>query len=195
MAEVAQSSAVSNVADLRVIMADALIGAGLAQIKVGPRKLKAFTLPGENIRFFSEHAYRRPWGFVYSGSIGIELPRLRHWLTQNGKELGIFHSSFADYVIANDLPLSSQLMVEVGEPFSAASWAQEIRSRLERIPASEASLIEMMRADPGDLGLLHNDWNKPAWDYYRRWLDRPDVELEVPDRDARGRLIAAGRSE
>jgi len=190
MSEAAQPSSASNVAELRAIIADALVGAGMVPIKMGPRKLKVFSLPGEIIRFFSEHAYRQPWGFVYSGSIGLELPRLRHWLGQHAKEPGIFHSSFASYVIANDLPLSSQLMVEVGEPFSAKSWAHEIRSRLDRIPASEPSLIEMLQENPEDLGLLHNSWTKPAWDFYLRWLHGQDSELGVPSRDARGRLIS-----
>ena len=82
-----------SIRELRASLEDALAQEGLEQKKLVSIKLKIWALPGEEVvRFFSAHAYRRPWGFVFYGLIGLEIPALRVWLEEHkpAEDAGIF---------------------------------------------------------------------------------------------------------
>jgi hypothetical protein len=95
-----------NVKELRAVMDAAFQDEGLEERRLFPKGPKVWALPPTDIiRFFWPHAYRRPWGFVYSGAFGIEVPALRTWLQAHKpgqEEAGIFHSCFLSYNVANE---------------------------------------------------------------------------------------------
>ena len=98
--------------------------------------LKVWALAGDEIvRFFLPHPVRRPWGFVFHGYIGIEIPALRDWLKKHkpGPLVGIFHTNFTSYYTMNEDVLR-ELTVEHGASVPAKQWASLIKKRLERIP-------------------------------------------------------------
>ena len=101
-----------------------------------PKGPKVWSLPGDDtLRFFQPQPYRRPWGFVYSGCIGIEIPALREWLRahRSADQAGIFHSSFTSYLMIND-DNGGEFMLQHGQPIPVGRWAGLLKSRLARIP-------------------------------------------------------------
>ena len=70
-----------NIREFRALTDGALRDEGFEPLRLMPRKMWVWALQdGDIVRFFHAHAYRRPWGFVFSGFIGIEIPALREWL-------------------------------------------------------------------------------------------------------------------
>src|SRR5688572_7436750 len=73
-----------NIREFRNLTDSALREVGFEPFRLMPRKLWVWAQPAcEIVRFFHPHAFRRPWGFVYSGFIGIEIPPLRNWLNRD----------------------------------------------------------------------------------------------------------------
>lgn len=156
-----------------------------------PKAPKIWTLPADDIiRFFWPYAYRRPWGFVYSGSIGIEVPALRDWLREHkpGREAGIFQTSFVGYVIANEDVLRD-FLVEHGEPVPADLWAGLLKDRLARVPPTLEGLIASYRRNKEELGWLAHPSSRHAWEFLLEWRDNPDPSLHVPTRGPNGRIV------
>ncbi|HEY0013444.1 MAG TPA: hypothetical protein VGB79_11415 [Allosphingosinicella sp.] len=171
-----------NVQAFRRVTDDALRAEGLEPHLLLPRRLRVWTLPGGDVvRFFSPHAYRRPWGFVYTGAIGVEVPALRQWLRAHrpGGEAGIFHTAFVSWHLANEDVLGV-LGVEHGEPVPADYWAGLLKERLSRIPPTLDGLVAAYRRNKEALGWLAHPHERHAWDFLLKWRDGPDASLHVP---------------
>ena len=132
-----------NVKELRAAMDKALGQEGLKEQRLFPKGPKVWTLPaGDIIRFFSPKAIRRPWGFIYSGAIGIEIPSLRKWLSQfkPDDEAGIFRQCFVSYHIINE-DVSREFIVEQDRPVPSDLWAGLLKERLDKVPPTLDALI------------------------------------------------------
>ena len=155
-----------------------------------PKVPDAWALPASDIlRYFWPAAYRRPWGFVYSGSIAVEIPELRDWLDAHKRgDPGIFHTCLVGYNIMNDDTLGV-FAVAHGETIPADLWAGLIRDRLARIPSSLENLAAAYRRNREVLGWLARPAERHAWDFLMKWLDDPDPALQVPRMLPDGRVV------
>lgn len=179
-----------NIADLKAVMDAALRDEWLEDQRLFPRGPKVWSLPASDIiRFFSPQPYRRPWGFVYSGGIGVEIPALRGWLRDNKSgQVGIFHFCFVSYLTINE-EVFRDFMVAQGEAIPANEWAGLVKDRLARIPSSLDQLLEVYRANKEELGWLARPHHQPAWDFLLRWRDNPEPTLHVPTMQPDGRIV------
>lgn len=180
-----------NIRAFREIIDAAMTAEGLRRQRLVGIGQKVWSLPADDlIRFFQPHAYRRPWGFVLSGLIGIEIPALREWIERNkpGEEGGILRSYFTGFIIANDDVLRN-FMVTMDDPIPADLWAGLLRDSLERIPCSVADLLTTYRSDREKLGWLAHPHTKPAWDFLQAWIANPDPALHVPRMIPDGQIV------
>lgn len=170
-------------------MQAALQREGLEARQIVPKAPKAWALPADDVvRFFQPHPYRRSWGFVYSGAIGIEIPALRHWLrTHKPGEEGVFHSYFSNYLILNE-EVFRRFMVTHDQPVPTDLWAGLLRDRLEQIPGTLAELITAYRRNKEELGWLAHPHERPAWEFLLNWHDNPDPALLVATMQPDGRI-------
>lgn len=163
---------------------------GLQERQLFRKGPKVWSLPGGDIiRFFWPHAYRRPWGFVYSGAIGIEIPTLRKWLGDHKPNReAIFQSCFVSYLIANEDVLGG-FMVEHGKPPPTDLWAGLLKDRLLRVPSTLDELTEAYRRNKEELGWLAHPHERDAWDFLLKWQDNPDPGLHVPRMLPNGQIV------
>ena len=165
-------------------MGAALQAEGLEEKRLFPKSMKVWALPGEDVdRFYSMHAYRRPWGFVCSGYIGVDIPALREWLRKYkpGEQAGVFHTCFVCYCIANEDVLNDFRII-LDDPVPADLWAGLLKDRLLRVPDSLEGLIAMYRGNREALGFLAHPHERHVWEFLMRWRDNPDPEMPVPRR-------------
>ncbi len=181
-----------NVREFRSLMGEALRKEGLEELRLFPKGPKVWVLPGDSsddiIRFFWPHAYRRPWGFSYSGAIGIEIPKLREWLRSHkaGNE-GLFQSCFVNYMIANE-DILGDFCVTHSDPVPDDLWAGLLRDRLDKVPTKLSNLVATYRRNREELGwLAHPEWRHP-WDFLLKWCANPDPALDVPRMLPEGRI-------
>lgn len=179
-----------NVKQLGIMMQAAFQREGLQARQIFPKAPQAWSIPtGDIVRFFQPHPYRRPWGFVYSGVIGIEVPALREWLrAYKVNEEGIFHSCFVSYVIVNE-DVYRDFMIANHAPVPADLWAGLLKDRLEQIPKTLVDLIAAYRRSKEELGWLAHPNERHAWDFLLKWQNDPDPALHVPRMQPNGRIV------
>ena len=179
-----------NVKELRAMMDSALLQEGMEARQIVAKAPKAWFLPADDvIRFFQPHTYRRPWGFVYSGSVGLEIPALRKWLRANKQEKeGIFDTCFVSYLIINEDVLSEFRVVH-GNPVPADLWAGLLRDRLNSIPPTLDELVAAYRCNKEELGWLAHPHQRHAWKFLLKWRDDPDPKLHVPVMQPNGFIV------
>ncbi len=179
-----------DVKELRAIMDGALRQEGLEERRLFPKGLKAWILPGGDIfRCFWPHATRSPWGFSYSGAIGIEIPALRQWLREfKPNEAGIFHSCFVSYVTMNE-DWFPEFMLEHGRPVPSDLWAGLLKDRLEKVPSTLDGLIASYRRGREELGWLAHPHERHAWDFLLKWHENPAPSIHVPRMLPDGRVV------
>ena len=155
-----------------------------------PNAPQAWLLPAADlIRFFQPHPQRRSGGFVYSGSIGIEIPALRDWLHANKPdEEGVFHTCFVGYLIVNE-DVFRNFMITHGDPVPADLWASLIKDRLDRVPLTLEELITSYRRNKEELGWLAHPHERHAWEFLLKWHDDPTASLHVPKVQPDGRIV------
>lgn len=169
----------------------ALRAEGLEQLRLFPKYPKVWSLPGGDlIRFFAPDAHRRPWGFVYSGVLGVTVPSLRSWLDEHkpGENAGIFEKGFIGYHLMNE-DVFRDFMVEHDKPFPADLWAGLLKDRLERVPSTLDGLVSAYRYNMEELGWLAQPHLKHFWDYLLQWHDHPDPARPVPRALPDGRVV------
>jgi hypothetical protein len=179
-----------NIKELKALMEAAFRNEGLEELRLISKAPKAWTLPaGDIVRFFWPHPYRRPWGFVYQGTIGIEVPALREWLREHkpGQQAGIFQVAFVGYLTVNE-DVFRNFMVEHGKPVPADLWAGLLKDRLEQVPPTLDGLLAAYRRNKEELGWLANPPSRHAWEFLLKWRDNPDPSLHVPTRLPDGRI-------
>lgn len=172
-------------------MAGALLRVGLEERPLIQKKPKVWCLPGDEevIRFFQPAPYKRGWGFVYTGFVGIELPRLRTWLASyDDGQPSIFHHSFVAHHTLNDND-REQFMVDFENEPPADRLAELLYDKLTRIPPSVEKLVSTYRQDPASLGGLAGPIHSAAWELLLRWAETPDDKLRVPRRGLDGRIV------
>ncbi|WP_395623154.1 hypothetical protein [Sphingomonas daechungensis] len=179
-----------NVKEVRAVMEYALREEGLEERRLFPKGPKVWTLfGGDVVRFFWPQVIRRPWGFIYNGGIGVEIPTLRQWLREfKSEEPGIFHSYFVSYLIINE-DISSEFMVEHGNPIPADLWAGLLKDKLELIPSTLDDLASAYRRNKEQLGWLAHPHQRHAWDFLLKWRENPDPSLSVPKMLPNGRIV------
>lgn len=164
---------------------------GLEERQLFPKAPKVWSLPaGDITRFFWPHAYRRPWGFRYSGAIGVEIPALRSWLREHkpGPEAGIFHFCFVSYLIINEDVLN-KFVIEHGKAIPFDLWAGLLKDRLVRVPPTLDSLVAAYERNKEELGWLAHPNQRHAWDFLLKWRDNPTPSLRVPKMLLDGRIV------
>ncbi|MEV4934106.1 hypothetical protein MRBLMA1_001128 [Sphingobium sp. LMA1-1-1.1] len=152
---------------------------------------KVWSLPdAEVIRFFQPLAYRRPWGFLLSGILGIEIPELRTWLEQHkpNQESGIFQGCFVGYNIANDSVLG-EFRSLIDTPVPADLWAGLVMDQLDQLPSRLDDLIDQYRRNREPLGWLAHPHDRFTWDFLLRWRQDPDPTLHVPRMSPTGQIV------
>lgn len=171
-------------------MAGALSRVGLEERPLVQKKPKVWCLPGDEvIRFFQPAPYKRGWGFVYTGFVGIELPHLRTWLSSyDDGQSGIFHHSFVAHHTLNDSDREQFMIALEGEP-PVDRLAALLYDKLARIPPSVEQLVRAYRQNPTSLGGLAGPIHSAAWELLLRWVEAPDDKLRVPRRGPDGRII------
>jgi len=180
-----------NIGELRLMMDAALRIEGLEERRLIPKRPKVWTLPADDIiPYFHAGPYRRPWGFVYTGGIGVEIPTLRAWLDRHkpGDAAGIFRTAFVGYHIMNE-DVIGEFFVNHGDPVPADLWAGLIKDRLLQIPPSLAGLITAYRGNREELGWLAHPHSRHAWEFLLKWHENPDPSLHVPQMLPNGRIV------
>ncbi|MDP5280119.1 hypothetical protein Q9Q95_14410 [Sphingomonas sp. DG1-23] len=179
-----------KIAELRTMMNDAFSRAGLKEQKLFPKGTKAWCLPeGELIRFFQPQPYRRVWGFVFTGYVGIEIPRLRSWLASHPSgDPGIFHHSFVTHHTLNDAD-REMFMTDLEQRVPTDQWAALIRAKLEKLPSSLDDLVSACRENSDTLNGLQRPIFPQAWPFLLRWAEAPDAVAEIPKIGADGSAI------
>jgi len=178
-----------NIREFRALTDAAFQDQGFVHWRLGGQK--AWALPGaEIIGFFQPLAFRRPWGFLLSGVIGIEIPELRAWLQKHkpGEESGIFRGSFIGYSIANEEVLR-EFRSPIGAPVPADLWAGLVMDRLDQLPSLLDELIGQYRRNREPLGWLAHPHDRFAWDFLQRWREDPDPALHVPRMLPSGQVV------
>lgn len=173
-----------------------MMAGALSRVELEERALflkgpKAWCLPGgDTVRFFQPAPYRRSWGFVYTGYIGIELPQLRTWISHHRQgQAGIFQHSFVAHHTMNDDD-RARFMVTADEEFSPDHLALALHEKLTSIPPTAERLTTCFKADPSSLGGLAGPIHQHAWDFLLRWMERPDDSLSIPKRGPDGRVTS-----
>lgn len=179
-----------KIADLRSIMEGALSRVGLEESPLVQKKPKVWCLPGgEVIRFFQPAAYKRGWGFVYTGFVGIELPQLRKWLVAHDHgQPGIFRHSFVAHHTLNDDD-RDQFMIDLESEPPVDRLAAALYDKVARIPPSMEQLVSAYRHNPASLCGLAGPIHSAAWEFLLRWTEAPDDNLRVPQRGPDGRIV------
>jgi len=179
-----------KIGELRSITNEALTRAGLEEHKLFAKGAKAWCLPGGALtRFFQPQPYRRGWGLVFTGLIGLEIPELRQWIIRHHPtDAGIFHHSFVAYHTLNDAD-RADFMIDSGEPVPADQWAAAIHHKLANLPSTLEDLVSAYRTKPEGLSLLASPLAAPAWRFLMRWADSPDAALNIPRSSENGRIV------
>ncbi|MBB5727945.1 hypothetical protein [Sphingomonas prati] len=179
-----------DIKQLRGTVGAALAEAGLTKQSLFPKGDKVWQLSRpEVVPYFSPSPYRRTWGFVYCGVLGLEIPALRTWLLKHkpGDEAGIFRGAFTGYFSTND-ELLRGFMVEHGLPVPAELWAGLIVDRLAAVPFTVEELLFQYRSNRQRLGWFAHLHDRHAWDFLLAWSKDPDPALHVPKMAPDGRI-------
>lgn len=171
-------------------MADALLRAGLEQRALFPKGLRVWCLAGDEVvRFFQPAPYRRGWGYVYTGYVGIELPSLRKWLASHDLGRGtIFHHSFIAHNTLNDDD-RKQFMIDLEDAFPADQLAVILREKLARLPSTVEQLVSAYQDHPTSLGGLAGPIHRNAWEFLQHCVKSPDDCLSIPRRGPDGLVV------
>jgi len=178
-----------NIREFRALTEAALDDQGFVERKVCGQTVWA--LPSEEVvRYFQPLTYRRPWGFLLSGIVGIEIPALRAWLQahKSSDESGIFRGGFVAYNIANEEVLRAFTSTFDG-PVAADLWAGLLLDRLEGLPSRLDDLIDLYRRNREELGWLAHPHERFAWDFLKQWHQKPDPDLRVPKSSPTGEIV------
>ena len=158
-----------DIRQFREDLAQAFQEAGFERRAIPRCKDPIWLLPGRGVeRQFSQHAIRRPWGFLLSGCLAINVPAFREWLNEQfpRDEHGILHGSLLARHIANERDM---FFAVEDEPPPYADWVRQIRQCLAALPDTIEGLLAAEQ-QPQRLKLVWDDWAAPrAWSYFKAW--------------------------
>jgi len=178
-----------DIRQFRAELARAFEAAGFVRKKIKGSTATIWLLPGREVdREFWEHAIRRPWGFLLSGSLAVDVPAFRTWLTEQfpRNQHGILWSNLLGRHIANEPHMF--FAVEKEEP-PYRDWAQQIRSRLAALPDTVEGLLSAER-QPERLRLVWDQWAAPkAFRYFKVWATADPPSNPPPYQLPDGRIV------
>lgn len=179
-----------NIRQFRAELAEAFEAAGFERKKFSATKATIWLLPGREVdREFWEHAIRRPWGFLLSGSLSIDVPAFRTWLTHSFPldEHGILWSGLFGRHIANYRDMF--FAIEEGPPPFLA-WVEAIKAKLAALPDTIDGLLQAEGDPSPNLELLKDGYEAPAaWRYFKVWAAGAEPNAPPPYRLPTGQLV------
>ncbi|HEX6742118.1 MAG TPA: hypothetical protein VF079_10050 [Sphingomicrobium sp.] len=178
-----------DIRQFRSELAEAFEAAGFQRRAIPRCKDSIWLLPGREVeRSFWQNAQRRPWGFVLSGSLAIDVPEFRSWLTKRfpKDQHGIMWSSILGRHIANE---PDMFFAVEAEPPPYRQWVDQIRLALAALPDTVDGLLQAER-EPQRLRLVWADWDAPkAWRYFKAWAEGHAPDYPPPRMLPTGQII------
>jgi hypothetical protein len=176
-----------DIRQFRSELAEAFEAEGFERRAIPRCKDPIWILPGREVeRSFWQHAIRRPWGFLLSGVLSIDVPSFRAWLTNKfpKDQLGILWGNLGGWHIANDPDLFFGVEDE-NPPYE--EWVNQIRRRLMVLPDTIDGLL---RAEGERTQGLAPFLDSPkAWNYFRAWAEGDEPEHPPPHRLPTGQVV------
>ncbi len=166
-----------DIRQFRSELSVAFEAAGFERRAIPGRKDPVWLLPGREVeRSFSQHAMRRPWGFLLSGVLSIDVPAFRDWLTSKfpRDRLGILRGPLSSRHIANESDMFFGVEEEIP---SYPDWVNLVRRRLVVLPDTIEGLVRAVRETAPGLRFVWDDHASPkAWRYFEAWAtgNEPD---------------------
>jgi hypothetical protein len=176
-----------DIRQFRAELAEAFQAAGFERRVIPRAKDPAWVLSGREVeRSFAQHAIRRPWGFLLSGALAIDVPAFRLWLTDKfpRDQHGVLWDDIAVWHIANDPDLF--FGVEEEDP-PYEEWVNQIRRRLAVLPDTIEGLLQAERARAEGL-IMFLDAPK-AWSYFRAWAEGDEPNHPPPHSLPTGQIV------
>lgn len=184
-----------DIRQFRAELAQAFEAAGFERKKVKGSKATVWVLPGREVeRSFWEHAMRRPWGFLLSGSLAIDVPAFRAWLSEKfpRDQHGILWGSLLGRLIANEPDMF--FAVEDEEP-PYEEWVRQIRQCLAALPDTVDGLLRAEK-EPERLRLVWDNWGAPkGWSYFKAWAESDPPSHPPPHMMPDGRIVDAAAND
>jgi hypothetical protein len=178
-----------DIRQFRAELAEAFEAAGFERKKLKGSRATIWVLPGREVdREFWEHAMRRPWGFLLSGSLAIDVPVFRAWLTAQfpKDQHGILRSGLLGRHIANEPDMF--FAVETEQP-PYRKWVEQIRQALAALPDTIEGLLSAER-EPQRLRLVWDKWAAPkAWSYFKAWAQGDEPNCPPPHMLPTGQIV------
>jgi hypothetical protein len=184
-----------DIRQFRSELAESFVAAGFERKRVKGTKATIWLLPGREVDHeFWEHAIRRPWGFLLSGSLSVDVPAFRTWLQDSfpRDQHGIVWGSLLNRHIANEPDMF--LGVE-DEPPPYRDWVDLIRTRLAALPDTVEGLLAA-EDQPARLRVLWDDWAAPkAWGYFKAWATGDAPRRPPPFMLPDGQIVDAAAND
>ena len=179
-----------DIRQFRAELARAFEFAGFERKKVKGSAATIWALPGREVeRMFSEHAVRRPWGFLLSGSLAIDVPSFRAWLIKSfpTNQHGITRNSIVGRHIANEPDMFFAVEFDEQPPYQ--KWVDQIRRALAALPDTVEGLLKA-EDEPQRLRLVWGAWDAPkAWNYFKAWAGGEEPNHPPPHRLSTGQIV------
>jgi hypothetical protein len=178
-----------DIRQFRSELAEAFERTGFERKRQKGTKATIWVLPGREVeRAFWEHAMRRPWGFLLSGSLSIDVPTFRTWLS--GKyprdQHGVLRSGLIGRLIANE---TDMFFAVEDEPPPYLEWVEQIKRALAALPDTVEGLLSA-EGQPQRLRLVWDDWTAPkAWSYFKAWAEGDEPQHPPPHMLPTGQIV------
>jgi hypothetical protein len=176
-----------DIRQFRAELAQAFEEAGFERRVIPRSKDPKWLLPGGEVeRTFSQHAMRRPWGFLLSGVLSIDVPAFREWLTKRfpKDQHGVLHGDLFGWHIANDPDLF--FGVEEEEP-PYQDWVKHIRRRLAVLPDTIEGLLQAERDRAQGLKIFFDA--PKVWNYFKAWAEGDEPSYPPPRMLPTGQIV------
>ena len=176
-----------DIRQFRAELAQAFEAGGFERRTISRSKDPIWLLPGFEVeRSFWQHTIRRPWGFLLSGALSIDVPAFRTWLTKEfaREEHGILRRGLGNWHIANDPNLF--LGVE-GEQPPFDEWVGRIRRRLAVLPDTIEGLLRAERDHAQGLSVFLDQ--PKAWTYFKAWAEGDEPKHPPPHMLPTGQIV------
>jgi hypothetical protein len=183
-----------DIRQFRSDLAQAFEEAGFERRVIPRAKDPTWLLPGHEVeRSFWQHTVRRPWGFLLSGVLSIDVPAFRDWLTKKfpQNQHGIFSgATLLGWHIANDPDMF--FGVEEGTP-PYEQWIHRIRRRLVVLPDTIEGLLRAEGARAQGLSVFLDA--PKAWNYFKAWATGDEPTSPPPFVTPDGQIVDAAAND
>jgi len=185
-----------DIRQFRSGLAEAFQAAGFERRAISRSKDPIWILPGREVeRSFWQHAIRRPWGFLLSGTLSIDVPAFRNWLTNKypPHQHGILTGALSNRHIANEADMFFGVEDEV-PPYE--DWVSLIRRRLAVLPDTMEGLLRAVREQAPGLRFVWDDYESTkAWGYFEAWVTGSEPNQPPPHRLPMGPIVDSAAND